>query len=78
MDGVKKAKKLNATDEVLKYMQTHSGITQMKCIELFGATRLADIIYRLKKRGHSIDKRDVKVKTRYNFTTIVAEYYLVN
>ena len=42
-------------------MQTHKkGITSMQAIERFGATRLSDIIYRLKKLGLTTTKRHMK------------------
>jgi len=50
------ANKKTKIDEVLHYLKTHKrGITQRQAIEKFDAYRLADIIFKLKKRGHVID-----------------------
>lgn len=64
--------------EVLKYMQTHKGITSLQAIEKFGATRLSDIIFRLRKEDYEIGTRTVTKKNRYGHTTNYAEYYLVD
>lgn len=76
MANTKKAKP-NATTEVLKYMKTHKGITQIQATEKFGATRLSAIIFNLKKQGNDIDKRWKETVTRYGKVTRYAEYYLV-
>ena len=49
--------------EVLKYMQTHKGITSIQAIEKFGATRLPDIIYRLQKDGYHFKKEQITKKS---------------
>lgn len=49
-------KKKTKVDAVLRYLETHKrGITQIKAIEKFDAYRLADIVFKLKKRGYQID-----------------------
>lgn len=44
----------NKTTEVLKHLQKHKTITSMEAIDLFGATRLSDIIFRLRNKGYDI------------------------
>lgn len=63
--------------EVLKYMQTHKGITSTQAIEKFGATRLSDIIFRLRKEGYEIETESITKKNRYGHTTTFARYTLV-
>lgn len=63
--------------EVLKYMQTHKGITSIQAIEKFGATRLSDIIFRLRKEGYEIETESITKKNRYGHTTTFARYTLV-
>lgn len=63
--------------EVLKYMQTHKGITSLQAIEKFGATRLPDIIYRLGKDGYKFKKESITKKNRYGHTTTFTRYTLV-
>ena len=53
------------TNEVLKYLhKNQKGITSLEAIHLFGATRLSDIIFRLRKK-YEIDSIEEEVPTRY-------------
>ena len=63
--------------EVLRYMQTHAGITSIQAIEKFGATRLSDIIYRLKKDNYEIKKEQITTKNRYGHSVTYVKYSLV-
>lgn len=63
--------------EVLKYMQTHKGITSIQAIEKFGATRLSDIIFRLRKEGYEIETESITTKNRYGHVVTYAKYSLV-
>lgn len=63
--------------EVLKYMQTHTGITSIQAIEKFGATRLSDIIFRLRKEGYDIETEQITKKNRYGHVVTFAKYSLV-
>jgi hypothetical protein len=67
----KKSKK----DLVLIHLQMHNTITSWEAIQKFKATRLSDIIYRLKKEGHNIS-----VVKKYNRETETnfAEYRLLS
>ena len=40
--------------QVLQHMQKGNSITSMGAITLFRATRLADIVYKLKARGYPV------------------------
>ena len=43
------------TKDVLNYLKEHEeGISSMEAWELFHITRLADVIFKLRKRGHNI------------------------
>lgn len=67
------------TEEVLAYLRSNpNGITSWEAFERFGATRLSDIIFRLKKRGVHIASEDKVVKTRYGRNVTVSRYYLAN
>ena len=64
--------------EILRYLKTHKrGITTFQAFELFGVTRLADIIYRLRKEDYKINSEEVTKKNRYGHTVTFARYYLV-
>jgi hypothetical protein len=39
---------------LLNYLQKHGSITSMKAIKKWEMTRLADVVFRLKKDGHVI------------------------
>ena len=72
-----KQKNKTQLSEVLRYLQTHKrGITQVQAFELFGATRLSDIIFRLRKLGWDIVTESVTAKNRYGHTTTYARYRL--
>ena len=63
--------------EVLKYLQTHKrGITSLQAINLFGATRLSDIIFRLRQEGWDIITEMITKKNRYGHVTTYACYKL--
>lgn len=62
---------------VLEHLKSGKSITSLEAINLYGATRLADIIFRLKKRGYIITKKIITVPTRYGKTARVAEYTLI-
>ena len=64
--------------EVLRYLMTHKrGITSFKAFELFGVTRLADIIFNLRKDGYEIETIQMTTKNRYGNVTTFACYKLV-
>ena len=63
--------------EVLRYMQTHRGITSLQAIEKFGATRLSDIIFRLRKDGYDIETEQITTKNRYGHSVTYVKYSLV-
>lgn len=71
-----KAKQKSQKSEVLKYMQTHKGITSIQAIEKFGATRLSDIIFRLRKEGYEIKAESVTTRNRYGHVTTYCRYSL--
>lgn len=63
--------------EVLRYMKSHKGITSLQAIELFGATRLSDIIFKLKQEGYDIKTEQITRKNRYGHSVTFAKYSLV-
>ena len=60
---------------VLGHLQEHGTITSFEAISKYGITRLSGVIFNLKKDGHNITSKLVKVKTRYHYT-MVSEYKL--
>ena len=69
--------KKTQNERILRYLKTHKrGITSIQAIELFGATRLSDIIFRLRKAGYDIETEQITKKNRYGHTTTYACYKL--
>lgn len=62
------------TQVVLDHLQNRGSITSMEAIELYGATRLADIIFRLRKQGYIIVTVDHETTNRFGQPTRYAEY----
>lgn len=69
--------KLTLTDRVIEYMEEHGSITTMEAFQYIGATRLSDIIFRMKKDGFSIKTETVKSKNRYGDPVKYAKYSFV-
>lgn len=65
-------------DRILKYMESHGGITTMDAFIELGVTRLSGRIYELKEEGYEILTRDVEVPTRTGKTAMVTEYRLAS
>jgi len=51
---------MNKTQSVLMHLRKKRTITSWQAIQLFKATRLADIIYRLRNRGEQIVSETVE------------------
>ena len=70
-------KKTNKTNEVLKHLQTHGCITSLEAIDKYKATRLSDIIYRLRNRGYHITTIDIPFVDAYGTKSSYGKYVLV-
>ena len=64
-------------DAVLWHLKTYGSITSYEAIKEYGATRLADIIFKHKKNGYDIDSQPLTKKTRFGRTTTIAKYTYV-
>jgi len=69
-------KKTNKTKEVLKHLQTYGCITSMEAIDNYKATRLGDIIYRLRKKGFNIDTIEIPFVDAYGTKSSYGKYVL--
>lgn len=65
--------KKTQTSEVLKYLKEEGSITSLQAINLFGATRLSDIIFRLRKQ-HNIETKQILTKNRYGNVVKYGKY----
>ena len=61
-------------DAIKWHLKNYGHITSWEAIKEYGATRLADIIYKLKKDGYNIHTSDLKVKSRFGKKTTIAKY----
>ena len=66
---------MTQSEQVKLHLEEYNTITSWEAIQKFKATRLSDIIYRLKKEGHNIS-----VVKKYNRETETnfAEYRLLS
>lgn len=69
-------KKTNKTEKVLEHLQKYGCITSLEANDLYKATRLSDIIYRLRNRGYSIDTIDMPFIDIYGTKSIYGKYVL--
>ncbi len=69
-------KKLNKTEKVLEHLKEHGTITSLEAIELYGATRLAAIIFTLRKRGFDIDTEGIPFIDRFGVKSHYGKYVL--
>ena len=65
------------SDAILWHLKTYGSITSYEAIKEYGATRLADLIYKHKKNGYDIDSVPIKKKTRFGRTTTISKYCYV-
>jgi len=70
-------KKTNKTEKVLEHLRTYGCITSLEAIDLYKATRLSDIIYRLRNRGLKIQTIDMPFVDSYGTKSIYGKYILV-
>ena len=61
-------------DAILWHLANYGQITSWESIQQYGATRLADIIYKLRKEGYHIEATIIKTKNRFGRNTSIAKY----
>lgn len=62
------------TGEIIKYLESNGSITSLDAIKLFGATRLAAIIFCLRRKGYIIDSEDRVGIDKYGNSMRYVEY----
>ena len=67
---------MNKTTEVLRHLREYGSITSDEAWQYFGATRLSDIIFRLRRRGHDIETVMCDMRDRYGSPVRFARYHL--
>ena len=71
-----KEKKMSKTEKVLEHLQKYGSITSLEAIELYGATRLAAIIFELRKNNFEIDTIDMPFVDRFGTKSHYGKYVL--
>ncbi len=61
-------------DAIKWHLKNYGHITSWEAIKEYGATRLSDIIFKLKKDGYNIHSTDIKIETRFGRTTTISKY----
>lgn len=61
---------------VLQHLKTHGSLTSMEAFENYGVTRLAAVIFDLRKLGHDIVTLDMDGSNRYGEPVRYAKYVL--
>lgn len=61
-------------ETVLDHLKAGHSLTCMSAFRDFGITQIAYVIHTLKKEGHPIDSKMVKVGSRYDTKCQVAQY----
>ena len=61
---------------VLQHLKTHGSLTSMEAFENYGVTRLAAVIFELRKLGHDIITLDMEGSNRYGESVRYAKYVL--
>lgn len=67
---------MTKTVQVLNHLQNYGTITSWQAIQQYGATRLSDIIFRLRKQGYDIQTKTECIKDRNGNTCQFAKYIL--
>lgn len=67
---------LTQYDRVLDHLKKNKKLSQKQAINLYGAYRLSDIIYRMRKAGLNITTNFKSGKNRFGDNVFWAEYKL--
>mgnify|MGYP003660902569 CR=1 FL=1 len=60
--------------ELIRLFKKGLWISQVKCFDLTGSTRLSAYVFILKKEGYDFDKREKLLTTRYGNRCSITEY----
>ena len=63
-------------DRVLSYMQAYGSISSWEAFRDLGVTRLAAVIFKIKRNGHAITTKTETAKNRYGEAVHFARYIL--
>ena len=67
---------MNKTQDIKEYFLRGHSLTSMEAFRMFGSTRLAVVVFRLRKQGLNIVSKDIVSKDRYGRPCTYCSYYL--
>ena len=67
---------MTKTEKVKIHLIEKGNITSWQAIQLYGSTRLSDIIYRLRNKGMNIRSERIKFIDRFGEKSYYAKYIL--
>ena len=70
-------KKVTKTSRVLEHLHTYGCITSLEAIDLYKATRLSDIIFRLRNKGVKIQTIDIPFVDSNGTKSVYGKYVLI-
>lgn len=70
--------KLTKTKMVMQHLRGGKTITSLEAINLYSATRLSAIIFRLREQGHNIVTIPITIKDRFGNSCQYAKYKLLD
>lgn len=73
---MEKKKRVTKFQQVTEHLETYGTITSWQAIQQYGATRLSDIIFRLRKQGYDIETKDETTRDRNGNACTYAKYIL--
>lgn len=68
---------MNKKEKVLNHLKSGKSITSIEAIELYGATRLSAIIFKLKRDGYLFRTENVTFIDRFGSKSHYSKYTLV-
>jgi hypothetical protein len=66
----------NQKEAVLYHLKQFQTITSLEAIKQYGATRLSDIIFRLRKEGYNIESLPFIKTNRFGNSVTLSKYFL--
>lgn len=68
--------KITKTKQVLNHLKQYGSITSLEAIDMYGATRLSAIIFKLRNHGYDIETIKMPFTDRYGNHSVYGKYVL--
>ena len=67
---------MNKTQDIKGFLLRGHTLTSAEAFRMFGSTRLADVVFRLRKQGLNIVSKNITGKDRYGNRCDFCAYYI--